>query len=62
MNNGIINALFDAYDIKKTIQSNGLRDVKRVHGGTDNDDTLGDLIANIIEFLEEIDETKENEE
>ena len=61
MSNAITNALFNAYDIKKTIKSNGLGDVKRVHSGTDNDDTLEDLITGIIEFLEEIDETKESE-
>ena len=46
-------ALFDAYDIKKTIESNSLGSVKRVHSGTDNEDTLSDLIDDVIYFLEQ---------
>ena len=54
MNNEISNALFNAYDIRKTIESNGLSNIKRVHGGTDNEDTLKDLIDDVVYFLEGI--------
>lgn len=52
--NDITNALCNAIDIKKTIESNGLADVKRVHGGTDNQDNLKDLIDDVIYFLEQL--------
>ena len=47
-------AVFDAYDIRNTIKANGLCDIKRVHGGTDNEDTLKDLIDNLVYFLEQL--------
>ena len=48
----ISSALFDAYDIRNTIKSHGLCDIKRVHEGTDNEDTLEDLVDNVIHCLE----------
>lgn len=50
------NALFNAYDIRKTLESNGLMNIKRVHGGTENEETLKDLISDVILFLEKADE------
>ena len=49
-------ALFNAYDIRKTLDSNGLMDIKRVHGGTENEETLKDLISDVILFLEKLEE------
>ena len=54
--NDITNCLFNAIDIKETIRSNGLNNIKRVHGGTDNEYTLKDLIDDIIYFLENLDD------
>ena len=54
LNNDITNALCNAIDIKKTIESNGLNNIKRVHGGTDNEDNLKDLIDDVIYFLEQL--------
>ena len=44
------NALFNAYDIRKTLESNGLMNIKRVHGGTEKEETLKDLISDVILF------------
>jgi hypothetical protein len=52
--NDLSKALFDAYDIKKTIESNSLGSIKRVHSGTENDDNLSDLITDVIRFLENL--------
>ena len=41
-------------DIKKTIESNNLNNIKRVHGGTDNEETLEELITDIVSFLENL--------
>jgi hypothetical protein len=38
-------------DIHKTLSSNGLLNTKRVHGGTDNEDTIGDLVKDTFEKL-----------
>ena len=54
----IANALFDAYDIKRTIDSHSLGSIKRVHGGTDNEDNLEDLIHGVIYVLEALEEDK----
>ena len=63
--NDTTNALLNAIDIKKTIKSNGLNNIKRVHDGTDNEDTLKDLIDDVIYFLENLDvhleEVQDNE-
>ena len=52
--NDTTKAYFDAIDIKKTIDSNNLNDIKRVHGGTDNEETLEELIDDVIYFLENL--------
>ena len=54
--NDTTNALFNAIDIKKTIESNNLNNIKRVHAGTDNEDTLEDLITDVVYFLENLTE------
>ena len=60
--NDTTNALFNAIDIKKTIESNDLSNIKRVHSGTDNEDTLNDLITDVVSFLENLAEQLETEE
>ena len=61
--NDTTDALFNAIDIKKTIESNNLNNIKRVHAGTDNEDTLEDLITDVVYFLENLTEQlKENED
>ena len=45
---------FDLVDLKATIDAHKLRDIKRVHDGTDNEDTIGDLIDDLIEGIKEI--------
>lgn len=61
--NDTTDALFNAIDIKKTIESNNLNNIKRVHAGTDNEDTLEDLITDVVYFLENLTEhLKENED
>jgi|TARA_R110000803_G_scaffold121748_1_gene189847 hypothetical protein len=50
----LANAFFNAVDIKKTLESNDLIEVKRVHGGSQNNETLGELIHDVILFLTEL--------
>jgi len=52
--NDTANALLNAIDIKKTVQSNNLNNIKRVHGGTDNEETLEELITDVVSFLENL--------
>jgi len=59
--NDTTNALFNAIDIKKTIESNNLNNIKRVHAGTDNEDTLEDLITDVVFFLENLTEQLKGE-
>ena len=60
--NDTTNALLNAVDIQKTIESNNLNNIKRVHSGTANEDTLEDLINDVVSFLENLTEQlKENE-
>ncbi len=47
----IADAYFNAIDLQRTISSNGLNDVKRVHDGTKNGDTMKDLIDDLVSFL-----------
>jgi hypothetical protein len=54
LHNDTTNALFNAIDIKKTIESNNLNNIKRVHAGTDNEETLEELITNVVSFLENL--------
>ena len=61
--NDTTNALLNAVDIQKTIESNNLNNIKRVHSGTANEDTLEDLINDVVSFLENLTEQlKENED
>ena len=53
--NDVSNALFNIIDVVETIKSNGLSKVKRVHDGTDNEETLGDLVEDLLEFLSDLD-------
>ena len=53
--NDVSNALFNIIDVDKTIKANGLCNTKRVHGGTDNEDTLGDLVEDLVYFITELD-------
>jgi len=59
LSNETSNALLNAYDIRKTIESHSLGDIKRVHGGTDNEDTLKELIEDLVYFLECLDKSSE---
>ncbi len=52
LHNDTTNALFNAIDIKKTIESNNLNNIKRVHAGTDNEETLEEIINDVVSFLE----------
>jgi hypothetical protein len=54
LKNDTTKAYLDALDIKKTIESNNLNDIKRVHGGTDNEETLEELITDVVSFLENL--------
>ena len=42
---------FELVDLKATIDAHQLRDIKRVHDGTDNEDTIGDLIDDLLEEI-----------
>jgi len=42
---------FNLVDMHKTLKANGLLNIKRVHAGTDNQDTLGDLLEDTFEKL-----------
>ena len=53
--NDVSNAFFNIIDVEKTIKANGLCNTKRVHGGTDNEDTLGDLVEDLVYFITELD-------
>ena len=50
----VSNALFNIIDVDKTIKANGLCNTKRVHDGTDNEDTIGDLVDDLIEGIKEL--------
>ena len=53
--NDVSNALFNIIDVDKTIKANGLCNTKRVHDDTDNEETLGDLVEDLVYFLTELD-------
>ena len=53
--NDVSNAFFNIIDVQKTIKANGLCNVKRVHDGTDNEETLGDLVEDLVYFITELD-------
>ena len=46
---------FDMVDLKATIDVHKLQDIKRVHDGTDNEETLGDLVEDLVYFITELD-------
>jgi len=46
------NAYFNLVDVYKTLKAHNLLHLKRVHGGTDNEDTIGDLLLDAIEEIE----------
>tara|TARA_R100000315_G_C5212872_1_gene126667 strand:- start:472 stop:678 length:207 start_codon:yes stop_codon:yes gene_type:complete len=63
INNEITKAMCDMEDIKKTIDSNNLNNIKRVHAGTDNEETLEELIDDVIYFLKNLEgQLQHNEE
>ena len=45
---------FDLIDLKTTIATHKLGDIKRVHDGTDNQDTIEDLIEDLLNEIEEL--------
>ena len=45
---------FDMVDLKATIDAHKLQDIKRVNFGTDNEDTIGDLLDDLIEGIKEL--------
>jgi len=45
------NAYFNLVDVYKTLQTHGLLDLKRIHGNTDNEDTIGDLIEDVFQNI-----------
>jgi len=53
--NDVSNAFFNIIDVQKTIKANGLCNVKRVYDGTDNEETLGDLVEDLVYFITELD-------
>jgi hypothetical protein len=48
----ISQAYFDAQDLKRTLEANKIDKYKRVNGGSDNEETIGDLIENILFHIE----------
>lgn len=50
----VSNAYFNITDLIKTISSHGLRNIKRVHGGTENEDTIGDLVDDLEYFITQL--------
>jgi len=48
----ISQAYFDAQDLKHTLEANKIDKYKRFNGGSDNEETTGDLIENILFHIE----------
>ena len=46
------NAHCNILDVKRTIEAHGLGNITRVHGGTDNEDTLAELLEDLLLFIE----------
>tara|TARA_Y100000114_G_scaffold54942_1_gene50207 strand:+ start:567 stop:749 length:183 start_codon:yes stop_codon:yes gene_type:complete len=42
---------FNLVDIHKTLRSHNLLDIKRVHGGTENEDTIGEIVEDTFEKM-----------
>ena len=53
--NDISNAYFNIVDVENTLDEK-TKALTRVHGGTENDTTVGELIHDIKLFLEELEE------
>ena len=53
--NEISNAYFNIVDIENTLDEK-TKALTRVHGGTENDTTVGELIHDIKLFLEDLEE------
>ena len=51
--NEISNALFNIIDIENTLDEK-TKSLTRIHGGTQNDTTVGELIHDIKLFLEKL--------
>tara|TARA_R100001440_G_scaffold65434_1_gene86287 strand:- start:648 stop:854 length:207 start_codon:yes stop_codon:yes gene_type:complete len=47
---------FDAVDLKRTLEDNNLTHFNRVHEATHNEDTVGDLIDNLLYNIERLDD------
>jgi len=45
---------FDLVDLKATIDAHKLGNIKRVHDGTDNEDTIEDLIDDLLNEIQEL--------
>ena len=45
---------FDLVDLRATIDAHKLGNIKRVHDGTDNQDTIEDLLDDILVEIEEL--------
>jgi hypothetical protein len=58
--NEISNAYFNAVDIKTTLTNHDLTKIKRIHGGSNNEDTLGDLIDDLILFISQMEAEHED--
>ena len=56
--NDISNAYFNIVDIENTLDEK-TKALTRVHGGTQNDTTIGELIHDIKLFLEELERETE---
>ena len=50
--NDFNNTYCNLIDVYKTLKSHNLLHLKRVHGGTENEDTIGDLLEDAIEEVE----------
>jgi len=46
------NAHCNLVDVYKTLKAHNLLHLKRIHGGTENEDTIGDLLEDIIDEVE----------
>lgn len=46
------NVYFNLVDVYRTLKVHNLLDLKRVHAGTDNQDTIGDLLLDAIEEID----------
>jgi|2_EtaG_2_1085320.scaffolds.fasta_scaffold65240_3 hypothetical protein len=59
INKNTSNALLNMYDLRNTLDRKTKSLTKR-HSGTENDTTIGELIDDVVHFLEELE--KENKQ